>query len=242
MNELERKENDLRDRWLASYPKDKQDQFCFDGLIYKRDPNCKDKNAEVKKWEHADRKVMFLLKDTNDNPDCDYRESEFYDTTDRYLYKMNVVLLKWLWALNEVTADYRPEFTNKTREDYIELASKYPMAIVNVKKISGGAGVSNSDVWTYYERDEIFLKEQLIDILKPTIIVCGGGSGTLLKIAKDYLYCDMKFVPYNDWCYYCAKNNLLIIDSYHPSAHISNELKFNRMIENVQDALKRIAE
>lgn len=241
MNEFDRKETDLKNRWKKSYSEKEQKNFCFDGLIYYRDPQCKNEYAEVAKWEHAKRKVMFLLKDTNDNPNCDYRESLFYDTDDRPLYKMNVVLLKWLWALNEVTASSRPEF-NKTREEYIEVAQQYPMAIVNVKKLSGGPRVSDAALWrSYNEHDKIFLKEQIREILKPTIVVCGGGSRMMLNIAND-LYNDLTFEPYNDWCYYCKNRKLLLIHSYHPSARISDELKFNRMIENVQDALKRIKE
>lgn len=238
MNEFDHKETDLYNRWLESYPKEQRDQFCFDGLIYYRNPDCKEEYAEVVKWEHAKRKIVFLLKDTNANPDCDYREWEFYDTESQRLHKCFVVLMKWLWSLNEVTATHFPEL-NTSREENIERAMNYPMAIVNVKKIAGGSYVSNTAVREYYERDKAFLKEQLRDILKPTIIVCGGGSGILLSIAKD-IYNDMAFVKYNDWCYFCGKNNLLIIDSYHPSYRCSDELKFNRMIENVQDMLKKI--
>ena len=236
--DFDKKETDLCTRWKNSYSKEEQKKFCFDGLIYYRDPNCKDEYAEVMKWEHAKRKVLFLLKDTNDNPDCDYRESVFYDTDERPLYKMNVVLLKWLWALNEVTASHLPVF-NKTREDYIQSAQRYPMAIVNIKKVSGNPSIYNAAIREYYERDKSFLKEQLREILKPTMIVCGGGSNTLLEIAKK-IYEDMDFKQYNDWCYYCKNSKLLLINSYHPSSRLSNELKFDGMIENVQDMLKKI--
>jgi hypothetical protein len=237
-NEFTKREDDLRDRWIASYPAEQQALFCYDGLIYYRDPNCKDEYAEVIKWEHAKRKVLFLLKDTNDNPNCDYRESVFYDTEERPLYRMNVVLLKWLWSLNEVTTSHLPVF-DKTRKEYIQSAQRYPMAIVNIKKVSGNPSIYNATICEYYKRDRSFLKEQLREILKPTMIVCGGGSGTILEIAKNYIYDDMDFIQYNDWCYYCKESKLLLIDSYHPSARCSNELKFDRMIENVQDMLKK---
>ena len=148
------------------------------------------------------------------------------------------MLLKWLWALNEVTPENLPKF-DKTREEYISLAQKYPMAIVNVKKIVGGSSVENKTLWDFYEKDKKFIKEQICDFLKPNIIVCGGGGGAILEMATQ-LYEDMKFEKYNEWCYYCPTSGITLIDSYHPSYRCSDNLKFDKMIENVQDMLKRI--
>ena len=160
MSKFDQKEADLYNRWLKSYPKEQQTEFCFDGLIYYRDPKCKDEFAEVTKWENAKRKVVFLLKDTNGNPGCDYRNWEFYDTDSQRLHKCFVTLMKWLWSLNEVSATQIPEL-NTSREENIAAAMSYPMAIVNVKKVAGVSSVSNNAVWEYYERDKAFLKEQL---------------------------------------------------------------------------------
>ena len=244
MNSFYEKETALLERWCNSsaYSKEDRDNFCYDGLIYRRDPDCKDEEfAEVRKWEHAKRKVLFFLKDTNDfpNDDGDYRWSYFYDTEELRTYKTFVVLLKWLWALNEVTPENLPEFKNKTREEYISVAQKYPMAIVNVKKIVGGPSVQNKTLWDFFEKDKKFIKEQICDFLKPNIIVCGGGGDTLLKMIMD-LYKKMKFEKFNDWCYYCHESNIIIINSYHPSYRCTNKLKFDVMIENVQDMLKKI--
>jgi len=213
-NSLTKKEDDLYNRWYESYPKELQEQFCFDGLIYYRDPNCKDDYAEVEKWENAKRKVLFLMKDTNGNPGEDYRWwKEFYTIKGKFFG----TIIKCLWAINRVTADFKPVFDeSKTIEDYTKEAMPYPMAIVNVKKIAGSPSVRNSSVCSYYIQDKRFLVEQIRNILKPNVIVCGGGSGTLLYIAKD-IYSDLEFVKYNDWCHYCKQEDVLIIDDYHPS-------------------------
>lgn len=243
MNSFYEKETALLEHWCNSsaYSNEDRNNFCYDGLIYRRDPNCKDDEyAEVKKWECAKRKVLFLLKDTNDfpNDDGDYRWSYFYDTEELRTYKTFVVLLKWLWALSEVTPENCPKF-NKTREEYISAAQKYPMAIVNVKKIVGGSSVNNKTLWDFYEKDKKFIKEQICDLLKPNIIVCGGGGGAILEMAMR-LYEDLSFEKYNDWCYYCPTSGITLIDSYHPSYRCSDNLKFDKMIENVQDMLKKI--
>jgi len=237
MNYFDKKETDLCTRWMDSYSEELQKQFCFDGLIYYRDPNCKDEYAEVAKWEKAKRKVLFLMKDTDGNPDCDYREWEFYDTEAQRVHKTFITMIKELWALNVVNSDYLPVF-NKTREEYIDLALPYPMAIVNIKKISGGPYVNNSSIWSFYERDKFFIIEQVKDILKPNIIVCGGGSGTILNIAKD-IYSDYEFEKCNDWCYYCEQYDLLLIDDYHPAYRYRDD---EAMIRSVLDFYKKKGE
>ena len=193
-NEFTKREDDLRDRWKASYPTEKREQFCFDGLIYYRDPNSNDDYEEVVKWENAKRKVLFFMKDTNNNPGEDYRWwEEFY--TIKSIFFRNII--KCLWALNKVDVNYKPDFNNnKTIEEYTTESIQYPMAIVNVKKIAGGPRVDNESLSESYNRDKDFIKEQIRDILKPNIIVCGGGSGTIRDIAFN-IYSEMEFVSYN---------------------------------------------
>lgn len=233
-NTFDKKESELCTRWMNTYSKEMQEQFCFDGLMYYRDPNCKDEYAEVTKWENAKRKVLFLMKDTDGNPDCDYREWEFYDTEKLQVHRTFVTMIKCLWAINKVSSTFLPVF-DKSREEYIEAALPYPMAIVNVKKISGGPSVNNSSIWSFYERDKSFLIEQVKDILKPNIIVCGGGSGTILNIAKD-IYSDYEFEKCNDWCYYCKQYDLLLIDDYHPAYRYRDD---EAMIRSVFDFYKK---
>lgn len=213
-NEFTKREDDLRDRWKASYPAEQREQFCFDGLIYYRDPNSNDDYEEIIKWENAKRKVLFLMKDTNNNPGEDYRWwEEFYTIKSNFFRN----IIKCLWALNKVDVNYKPDFNkHKTIEEYTTESIQYPMAIVNVKKIAGGPSVDNKSLSESYNRDEVFIKEQIRNILKPNIIVCGGGSSTIRDIAFK-IYSEMNFVSYNEWCFYCKENDVLIIDDYHPS-------------------------
>ena len=71
-------EDDLRERWLKSYPDDERKAFCFDGLCYNGEIYNDGKNAhqgnEEKLWNNTDRRILFLMKDTNNNSDSDYRE------------------------------------------------------------------------------------------------------------------------------------------------------------------------
>ena len=244
---LEKEEN-LYEEWLEQYSPEEQKQFCMDGLLFGRnqDPNEEAKKyEEAKKWIHAKRRVLFLMKDTNGNPDDDIREWHIGygtnpDGTPKPEHRFYIVLLKWLWALNEVTADNLPVF-NKTKEEYIEATWQYPMAQVNVKKLSGGSQLSNDELREYLDDSSpirFSLQYKQFQILKPNIIVCGGGSGLLCEFVIDRIYQDFFFEKINDWCYYCTAIDLLVIDSYHPSSRISDTEKFDNMIAAVQQVYK----
>jgi hypothetical protein len=232
------KEEKLCNDWYNSYSPEEQKLFCMDGLLSGRNS---DPDMEVEKWENARRKVLFFMKDTYDNPENDIREWELGKEVNPdgsiKLYKFYVVLLKWLWALNEVSADYLPVF-DKTKEEYIEATWKYPMAQVNIKKISGGPNVQGNILNHYFNRDQKFIYRQVREILNPNIIVCGGGSGLLKNIVINSLYSDCSFEKINDWCYYCSEKKLLVIDSYHPAARIGDDIKFDGMIAAVQEVYK----
>ena len=230
-------EDELWNEWAMTYSPEELKQFCFDGLLAGRNKDPK----EEKKWLNAKRRVLFFMKDTNGNPDDDIRSwhigwETYEDGIIKPLHRFYIVLLKWLWALNEVTADHLPVF-DKTKEEYIEVTWQYPMAQVNGKKISGGAQVSNEVLWLYFERDTCGLARQF-RLLNPNIIVCGGGSGTLCQYVMECLYQNYFFEKINNWCYYCASLDLLVNDSYHPSSRISDEEKFDAMIAAVQQFYK----
>lgn len=237
---LLKREDSLYENWLEQYSPEEQKQFCMDGLLSGRNQNPKE---EAKKWKKAKRKVLFLMKDTNGNPNDDIRTWHLgYETnpdgTPKPLHRFYIVLIKWLWALNEVTADHLPVF-DKTKEEYIEATWQYPMAQVNVKKLSGGAQLSNEELKEYLEDSNNYgLLSLQFQILKPNIIVCGGGSGLLCEFVIDSIYQDFFFEKINDWCYYCTAIDLLVIDSYHPSSRISDEEKFDAMIAAVQQVYK----
>lgn len=232
-------EEKLYNDWLNSYSLEEQQLFCMDGLLSRRSEN---PDIEAEKWEKAERKVLFFMKDTNGNPGDDIRVwpigNEVYpDGTPKQSNIFYIILLKWLWALSEVTSEYLPKF-DKTKDEYIAATWKYPLAQVNIKKISGGPQVQGDVLEDYFKRDKKYIYSQIRQILNPNIIVCGGGSGQLKnKIIQD-IYSDYSFEKINDWCYLCNEKDLLVIDSYHPSARISKVRKFDDMIAAVQEVYK----
>ena len=131
------------------------------------------------------------------------------------------MIFNWLQGLNEITLDYTPLLENNSYFDPAnQVVLKYPLAIVNVKKQSGISSVYDDVLYTYAERDASFLRGQIRDIYT-NIIVCGGGThSSMLDIAKDIFIqsSGINLVKVNNWCYYMKEPEILLINSWHPSA------------------------
>lgn len=135
MKNIHELEDDLRERWLKSYPDDKRKAFCFDGLCYNGEIYNDGKNAhqgnEEKLWNNTDRRILFLMKDTNNNSDSDYREWHWRNINHNFFN----CIFKWLEGLSRISKDFIPTMENG---DYATVpnavVTKYPLAIVNIKK------------------------------------------------------------------------------------------------------------
>lgn len=149
-------------------------------------------------------------------------------------HKFFKTLFNWLQGLSEIRLGFTPLLEDGF---YLEPANqamlKYPLAIVNVKKIFSGASVGNLTLREYAGRDAAFIRWQVRGILSPNIVVCGSGSGSLLNIAEESIYPDLTFSPINSWCHYCDPPELLLIDSWHPSSRIPDSQKIDGMMRVV---------
>lgn len=237
---LYEQENALWQEWLNHLTPEQQALVCYDGLCPCRAKDMLTTDDDVR---DANPRVVFVSKDMNNNPGEDIRDWPMYDVPeeDYYLDAFYVYMLKLLWALNAVSHECLPSFSHQ-RENYIEWARKYPLINVNLKKESGGASVSMADVNTFVERDIDFLRRQIKGLYAPHVIVCCGGDryGRVKDAVIDKIYAESSFVQYNDWCYYSANDNVLVIDAYHPKARVADIEKFDKLIANVQDFLHQI--
>ena len=96
-----------------------------------------------------------------------------------------------------------------------------PFAFVNIKKEAGSASVSNGTLKKYARRYQSYLKRQLLEIIRPNVIVCCGTSG----IVMDEIYNDIEFqrMDADGFVWYNQTKNLLLIATHHPTNRMSNE-------------------
>jgi len=229
--------------------------FCKDGLIFKgqffstinangikhwsRHPGNEDEQ-----WDTASKRILFLLKDPNKNPEADMRQwvSRQNSKIIRNRFFKTIALL--LFGLDSIqkNGDFVC-FKDANIPEKVSLAyDTIPFAIVNCKKESGGGKISNNVLLNYVSKYGNYLKNQ-IEILNPNIIICGGGGGAILKIVMETIYPDFKFQNINDWVYYNKDNNITLIDSWHPSNFtISYEEFYTDMMEAFQEHLKILNE
>ena len=189
-----------------TYPEEMRDRIVDDGLcwaaISNKMPDKSNRNWPECLWTESKRRVLFFLKEPNRNEGEDYKDWDWSEGSEMF----GNVLAYWLEGLMTTNADYCPKYNEiSSRKDIFK---KYPLAIVNSKKIAGGSSANWNTIWEYAERDKLFLRTQIRDILNPNIIVCGGSndaedkSRKVLSIALDYVFQDLKegFRKINNWC------------------------------------------
>lgn len=228
-------ENRLFEEMKRTYRPEEQDLLVQDGLCMKSlalSLNPADSNYwPEEKWIKSEKRVLFLLKEPNGNEGDDYRDWKWADGKETF----GNSLAYWLQGLMETNETRVMNYNDLSWRD--EILSKYPLAIVNVKKIAGDSTANWDEIRAYAQRDSAIIRKQIREILEPNIIVCGGSndcgddSRKMLTIAKEIIFPDLSFEKENSWCHYNEKEDILLIDSYHPSDRKSWATKVNDMLE-----------
>lgn len=169
----------LFSEWKYQMQRNGDKGFCYDGLIY-RDGN------EDKLWNAASRRIVFLLKEQNDNDGEDVREwtgsINGISPNGNFFHR----LAAWLYGLSHVSAHGYPPLSEAFRNDVqMRVLSQYPYAYVNLKKQTGGARASDAEVYAHAARYAPFLRKQL-NILNGNIIICCGSI--VFQAATELLY------------------------------------------------------
>lgn len=238
--------NLLLEKWRNSYPAEDAGKFCQDGLVlkYKNKESGYDINSE---WEKSPRKIMFLLKDCPDEwgydartllvGGDDERSQTFAEETRKIKKRFFKNIARILYGLSVMTNDYKGEELAEDMKNSIKLINAFneiPFAYIECKKIAGGKSCIASVLSRAIERDHIFLTEE-IDILKPNIIVCCDSQGVIFDKMVTYYFngsvpdedsrWEYDFVNedgtkggFNCKLYFYKKENVLLFNSYHPTA------------------------
>lgn len=231
-------EESLLENLRQTYPKEIGDSLVDDGLcwaaISNELPDTSNNNWPECLWTDSKRRVLFLLKEPNGNGGDDYKDWDWSKGTGTF----GNILAYWLEGILSTTADSYPDYDDLSSRE--EIFKKYPLAIVNLKKLAGGNTADWATIWKYAERDKIALRTQIREILRPNIIVCGGSNDDnddfrkVMTIALYVIFPDIKdaFIKINNWCYYNAEADILLIDSYHPTSRMKNRYKVDEVVEN----------
>lgn len=231
----------LFEQWKNSYDEADKKRFCEDGIMLKADDSI---NVDSE-WEHASRRILFLLKD---NPDGGHDTRLWLKDEKKGDNNKN---LRTLFIKRIAQAFYGLLYCNHNNIDEINHSvinsrnktglvkktwNERPFAFVEAKKLSGEKTVSESQLNRALQRDAKFLKEEF-DILCPNVIVCCDNTGDSLfdfvttcylknkddfqEYGGKYILEDDSVVPNLTTCLrYYPFDRIVVIKSYHPSARV----------------------
>lgn len=252
--------DELFSRWMLELSEEQKALFCKDGLMVKADQSFE---FVDEKWEKAQRRVMFLLKDKN-TPDGDDTRLWLIDQkngeNNRRLSGGNVGrtgflpnIARLFYGLLNTNTNHRVTFNEvkKTKKEEVKRVwNVEPFAFIETKKLAGYSSVSHKEMLMAMERDEVFLKEE-IDILRPNIIICCDSEDSQFNFITqryfagqeaekiEYDYPNAKMKPCSLW-YYPTKQ-VAVIKSYHPSRLGKTDWTiFERVISPFHELVKKI--
>lgn len=214
-------------------------------MVYKRLEENSDYDIE-QEWNSAPRKILFLLKDQNDQGQTDKENQVGSDLRhwldgDSEICKNNCKIkgrfikriAQLLYLLSYWTPDNNINFGEHVgRKDKVvrDCFNSVPFALVESKKLIGTSSISEEELKKAIEKDSVKLKKEL-DILNPNIIVCFGTPQ--YEYIKDFYFKDITpdisiNHPYendhkvNCMLDYYSEKKIIIIHSFHPSVRKAN--------------------
>ena len=190
-------------------------------------------------WNHTPKKVLYLLNEVNGGEDWDERHYlARYDIDEQYKSHSINNLACWQLGLNLL---WEPDMWNSVSTwQEIDTIAKEPatrthllhqIAVVNLKKISGGSTVDWDKFGTYWsnEHNKEFLREQL-SFYNPDYVVCGGTAWAL----KD-LYGKWEWEQTSRGINYYVSSGITYIDFCHPDVRSSRNIVFYALIDAVME-------
>lgn len=167
-------------------------------------------------WDELDYRILFLLKETFDMDGCDSciimgMPEKFNDSkTNLNISKLSHFLIKTLSKEFDIS---RSDFYKLDDSTLMEAYSK--IAIVEVKKTSGINESDDSVIREHSRLNKEFIAKQ-IELLNPSIIIC-GGMVTWHSLTEDTGLFDREKFSLTDERKAFKCKEKIIVNSYHPS-------------------------
>jgi len=197
-------------------------------------PFVEDGAMNESKWEKADLKILFLLKEAHNATNWNQKHphnlcERIKDKWDQKGYEMWFHLAQWAYGLRKLRQEgdvspYPVKDNHKYTEDWVSVEKELEdsflsCAVVNIKKSGGTSTSTKKDLLPYVIEDwEAFIWPQIQD-LNPDVIVCGGTwEGLIQKHLKS------KWSKEYEWVY--KHNDKYFIDFWHPASRHSNKLNY----------------
>ena len=183
---INQKLDELFDEWIKDYPEYERQKFCRDGLVYKRlEENC---NYDIEKeWNNAPRKILFLLKDQNDQGQTDKKNQVGSDLRHwldgdsencKNNCKIKGTFIKRIAQLLYLLSYWTPdndinfgEHIGKNEMMVRDCFNSVPFALVESKKLIGTSSISGKELKEVIEKDGVKALDSAEELYKTCQVV-----------------------------------------------------------------------
>lgn len=148
----------------------------------------------------------------------------------------------WVYGITNTTPDFvphKPQLDHAAKTEQLKT-----IAVVNVKKSNGAVRSDYGSLLRYTATDRAFLKREL-EIIKPTVIICGSNSSLLRLLYGAKLQTNGKIytegeIPYQFMSQngYAIVGNQIILNFSHPENQYPSILNYYTICSLYQQALK----
>ena len=205
----------------------KEEELLFTKWTKKRPEMAKDGIVNENEYLKSNVKVLYILKEVNDWKEGDLRD--LIKEGKRWRTWNNIA--RWQNGIQKYYESGELIFKNHiSKNDRIEFLKS--IAVLNLKKESGGATSNYHQIMKHATEDKALLKEQ-INLYKPDVIIC-CGTGEFVSILN--LAGDRNFKPSSNGTKYSKNNENLIISYKHPQARVGKRILF----DNLMDVIKEV--
>ncbi|MCC8177112.1 MAG: hypothetical protein LUC85_00725 [Bacteroidales bacterium] len=238
MQDIHAQEEAIQHEWLAmAEALGDAGEMVTDGLLFRGQISyidgywSREKGGEERQWAEADRRLLILTKDLNDEEGWDIRQETGRMHEVAFSYDRAIPFYKnlrmWSYLLLNATADSYPSFREARRMERVgPFYETAPIARVNCKKQVGGSSISDATLMRYLETYAEPLRRQ-INLYQANIILCAGCSGDrnrILDFVRSQCIPDLApIADTGDWIYYSPSTAVMAVNSYHPSARVGYE-------------------
>lgn len=257
---IEARLEEIFKEWYDEIRKNEGDdkKFTKDGIMF-------NENIPVNEiediWKKSSRRVLFLLKDQNQNDEKKWSEDIRYwlrvtelDRDKEHNKKSEQTIIRkeknknlqypfirklayLLWGLSKIDKNnnWYDDEVNKHFDEVKQFFNTQPFALVECKKLPGGGKVKNSEVKRHIKKYGEYLKNE-IKVIDPNIIVCmSGNDGHHFLINQLCVNGELETCSKNVHIYRENGKETLIIFSYHPSCSRYN---YGDFMYNCRDIIK----
>ena len=189
------------------------------------------KDGVVDEFEYVKGKVkvLYILKEVNDWKNGDLRK--FARDGARWRTWNNIA--RWQYGIQKYfetgTAVFKNTINHNDRKEILKT-----IAVLNLKKESGGASSNMGQIWNHANKDKDLLREQ-IELYDANVIIC-CGTGDIVEELQLFKNIGV-FKNATNGIGFAKNNNIIVVKYMHPQCRKSKKKLFENLFSTIKEIL-----